>query len=147
MALWPHFMHFFKSIKSKRTSISYILITFWLRQELRQSLCLSVCLFGTSLSKALNFHLSLIVLSQISLRSVSGQSEVSLRSDSGLFVPNSSDSLKYFVLFQHWPQKVILGLGGENGLETLKTGNFGVYRVSLIGTSRCERVKTELRVS
>ena len=59
-------------------------IDFWLRQELRVSVCLSVRpsvrLSGTSLSKALNLHLSLIVMSQICLRSVSGQSQVSLRS-------------------------------------------------------------------
>ena len=44
------------------------------------SVCPSVCLSGTSLSKTLNLHLSLIVLSQICLRSVSGQSQVRLRS-------------------------------------------------------------------
>ena len=48
-----------------------------------QSVCLSVCPSGTSLSKALNLHLSLIVLSQICLRSVSGHSRVSLRSALG----------------------------------------------------------------
>ena len=53
---------------------------FWLRQDLKESLCPCVCLSGTSLSKALNLHLSLIGLSQVSLRSVSGQSQVSLRS-------------------------------------------------------------------
>ena len=45
---------------------------FWLRKELRESLCLSVCLSvrlsGTNLSKGLNFHLSLIGLYQVSLR-------------------------------------------------------------------------------
>ena len=45
---------------------------FWLRQELRVSLCPSVCPSvrpsGTSLSKALNLHLSLTVLSQNCLR-------------------------------------------------------------------------------
>ena len=59
---------------------------FWLRQKLRVSLCVYVCPSGTSLSKTLNLHLSLIVQSQISLRSVSGrlrsvvsgQSQVSL---------------------------------------------------------------------
>ena len=67
---------------------------------------LSVCLSGTSLSRALNLHLSLIDLSQVSLsfpvslRSVSGYSQVILRSVSGLSVITSSDrrSLKYFVL-------------------------------------------------
>ena len=43
----------------------------------------SVSLSGTKCSKALNLHLSLIVLSQICLRSISGQSQVSLRSVSG----------------------------------------------------------------
>ena len=38
----------------------------------------SVRLSGTNLSKALNLHLSLIGLSQVSLSSVSGQSQVSL---------------------------------------------------------------------
>ena len=53
-------------------------------QELRESVCLSVHLSGTSLSKALYLHLSLIGQSQVSLRSVSGQSQVSLRSVSDL---------------------------------------------------------------
>ena len=59
-------------------------------QGVSLSVCLSVCPSGTSLSKALNLHLSLIVLSQICLRSVSG-----------LSVPTSSErrGLKYFVLF------------------------------------------------
>ena len=55
-----------------------------------QGVTLSVCLSGTSLSKALNLHLSFMGLlrsvldqSQVSLRSVSGQSQVSLRSVSG----------------------------------------------------------------
>ena len=57
-----------------------------------------MCLSSTNLSKALNLHLSLMGLSQVSLRksqvvsgesqvnlrSVSGQSQVSLRSVSGL---------------------------------------------------------------
>ena len=65
------------------------------------AVCLSVCPFGTKCSKALNLHLSLIDLSEVSLRSVSGQSLVGLRSVSGLSVPTLSDrrSLKYFVLF------------------------------------------------
>ena len=41
---------------------------------------LSVCLSGTNLSKVLNLHLSLIDLSQVGLRLVSGQSLVSLGS-------------------------------------------------------------------
>ena len=50
------------------------------KESLCLSVCLSVCLSGTSLSKALNLHLSLIGQSQICLRSVSGQSQVSLSS-------------------------------------------------------------------
>ena len=52
---------------------------FWLHQEVT-GVALSVCLSGTSLSKALNLHLSFIGPSQICHRSVSGQSRVSLRS-------------------------------------------------------------------
>ena len=48
-----------------------------------QGVTLSVCPSGTKCSKALNLHLSLIGLSQVSLRSVSGQSQFSLRSVSG----------------------------------------------------------------
>ena len=44
---------------------------------------LSVRLFGTKCSKALNLHLYLIGQSQVSLGSVSGQSQVSLRPVSG----------------------------------------------------------------
>ena len=65
-----------------RISILYL----WLRQGAQGvtlCVCLSVCLSGTKCSKALNLHLSLIGLSQVSLRSVSGQSLVSLRSASG----------------------------------------------------------------
>ena len=59
-------------------------------QGVTLSVCLSVRLSGTKWSKALNLHLSLITQSQVSLRSVSG-----------LSVPTLSDrrSLKYFVLF------------------------------------------------
>ena len=71
------------------------------------SVCLSVHLSGTSLSKALNLHLSPMGQSQVSLRSVSGLFQVSARS-----VPDQSQvslfglssvrrSLKYFVLFRH----------------------------------------------
>ena len=42
---------------------------------------LSVCLFSESLSRALNLHLKAV---WVSLRSVSGQSQVSLRSLLGL---------------------------------------------------------------
>ena len=38
----------------------YLLECFWLRQELRKSVCPSVRPSGTSLSKALNLHLFLI---------------------------------------------------------------------------------------
>ena len=70
--------------------------------NLRLSVCLSVCLFGQSLSRALNLHLKAVLVSprsvlgqtqvrlrsdsgqtQVSLRSVSGQTQVRLRSDSG----------------------------------------------------------------
>ena len=98
------------------------------------SVCLSVRpsvrLSGTSLSKALNLHLSLQVSlrsvpgkshvsprsvpgqSQVSLRSVPGQSQGSPRSVSGQSqvrsllglseLTSSRRSLKYFVLFFHW---------------------------------------------
>merc|ERR1711860_302628 len=56
-------------------------------KEPKESLCLSVrlsvCLFGTKCSTALNLHLSLIGQSQVSLGSVSGQSQVCLWSVSG----------------------------------------------------------------
>ena len=56
-----------------------------------QGVSLSVCLSGTSLSKALNLHLSLIGQSQVRLRSLLGLSEL----------PTSvRRSLKYFVLFK-----------------------------------------------
>ena len=57
---------------------------FWLRQELRELVCPSVHPSRTSLSKALNLHLSLISLYQIYLRSLSGHSQVSLRSGARL---------------------------------------------------------------
>ena len=44
---------------------------------------LSVCLFGESLSRALNLHLSLSDQSQVSLRLVAGRSQVGLRSVPG----------------------------------------------------------------
>ena len=56
---------------------------YWLRQGAQGvtlSVCPCVCLSGTNLSKALNLHLSLIDLSQVSLGSVSAQFQVSLRS-------------------------------------------------------------------
>ena len=60
--------------------------SFWLPQG-AQGVTLSVRLFGTKLSKALNIHLRAVWVSlgqsQVSLRSVSGQTQVSLRSDSG----------------------------------------------------------------
>ena len=80
----------------------YLRLTFLApsRSSGSHSVCLSVRLSGTKLSKALNLHLSLIGLSLVSLRSDSGQTLVSLRSVSCLSVTNSSDrrSLKYFVL-------------------------------------------------
>ena len=68
-----------ENVQASVTSQDY----FWLRQELRESVCLCVCLSGTNLSKALNLHLSLIGLSQICPRSVSGQCQVSVRSVAG----------------------------------------------------------------
>ena len=70
-----------KDILIDRSSKIYnaFIVHYWLRQG-AQGVSLSVCLSGTSLSKALNLHLSLIGQSQVSLRSVSGQSLVSLRS-------------------------------------------------------------------
>ena len=53
------------------------------RSPRSHSVCVSVCPSGTSLSKALNLHLSLIGQSQVSLRSASDQSKVSLRSVPG----------------------------------------------------------------
>ena len=63
---------------NENPSMKSLLSNFWLRQELKVSLCPSVRPSGTKLSKALNLHLSLIGMSQVSLRSVSGQSQVSL---------------------------------------------------------------------
>ena len=59
-------------------AVPFIPIVFGSVKELRESLFVSVCLWGTKCSKALNLHLSLIGLSQVSLGSVSGQSQVSL---------------------------------------------------------------------
>ena len=56
--------------------------SFWLRQELRESHCLSDRPSSTSLCKTMILHLSLIDVSQVGLRSVLGQSWV--RSDSRL---------------------------------------------------------------
>ena len=71
---------------------------FWLRQELRVSVCPSVRPSGTSLSKALNLHLSLIVMSQICLRLVSGQSQVSRRSLCAYFVRQTEPKILRLVL-------------------------------------------------
>ena len=65
-----------KAIKQKPKSIIYMNVNFAnffgsVRSSGCQSVCLSVCPSGTSLSNALNLHLSLIVLSQVSLRSLS----------------------------------------------------------------------------
>ena len=56
---------------------------------------------GTSLSRALNLHLSLSGQSQVSLRSFPGHCQVSLRFPLGLseLTSSVSRSLKYFVLF------------------------------------------------
>ena len=53
-------------------------LNFWLRQELSKCKCSSVCLMKTCLEVSI-----FIFLSQVSLRSVSGQSRVSLRSVPG----------------------------------------------------------------
>ena len=65
------------------------------------SVCPSLHLSGTSLSKPLNLHLPLIGPSQalVSLRSVSGLSQVSLRFLCAYFLSDRW-SLKYFVLFE-----------------------------------------------
>ena len=75
-------------------------LTFWLRQG-AQGVTLSVCLSGTSLSKALNLHLSLIGQSQVSSQV---SSQVVPRSLSGLSLLSSSEgqSLKYFVLLTEY---------------------------------------------
>ena len=64
-----------------------------------QQMLMFVCLSDESLSRALNFHLSLSGQSQILLSSVSGQSQVSLRSVSGQGQPQASlrSLLAYFV--------------------------------------------------
>ena len=71
-------------------------LAFWLSQG-AQGVTLSVCLSGTSLSKALNLHLSLIGQSQVSSQV---SSQVVPRSLSGLSLLSSSEgqSLKYLVL-------------------------------------------------
>ena len=71
--------------------------TFWLRQELRESLCVSVCLSSISLSEALNLNLSFIGLSQICLMSVSGQFQVSLRSLCAYFVRQTEPKILHLV--------------------------------------------------
>ena len=53
-------------------------------KEPKEYLCLSVGPSVTNLSKALNLHLSLMAQSQVTLRSVSGQSQVSPGSLLGL---------------------------------------------------------------
>ena len=52
-----------------RRRLPWNLPCFWLRQG-AQGVTLSVCLSGTSLSKAMNLHLSLSGLSQVSLSSL-----------------------------------------------------------------------------
>jgi len=75
-------------------------LAFWLSQG-AQGVTLSVCLSGTSLSKALNLHLSLIGQSQVSSQV---SSQVVPRSLSGLSLLSSSEgqSLKYFVLLTEY---------------------------------------------
>ena len=78
-------MHLTATVSRKVRRIYFI---FGSVKEPNESLCvsvrLSVCPSGTSLSRALNLHLSLIGQSQVSLRSVLGQSQVSLRFLTGL---------------------------------------------------------------
>ena len=66
------------AVKLTKTTVNEIRFLGSVRSSGSQSVCLS----GTSLSKALNLYLSLTGLSQIQigLRSVSGQSQVSVRS-------------------------------------------------------------------
>ena len=70
-------------VRRWRRLINHIL-SFWLRQEPSKCKCSSVRssvrLFDDSLSRALNFHLKAVWQSQVSPRSVPGQSQVSLRS-------------------------------------------------------------------
>ena len=75
---------------------------FWLCQELRESLCLSVRPSRTKFSKVLNLHLShltrdsLKIVSgqaQVSLRSVSDQSQVSLRSLWAYFISKTEPKI------------------------------------------------------
>ena len=56
--------------------------TFWLRQELKESLCLSVCLWQGAIGLSIFISLS---GSQVFLRPFLGLSQVSLKSVSGLF--------------------------------------------------------------
>ena len=67
-------------------NLHYSLLALSGAQGASLSVCLSVCPSGTNLSKALNLHLSLMGLSQVSLRLVSGQSHVYLRSLSSYFI-------------------------------------------------------------
>ena len=94
---------------------------------------MSLCPFGTKLSKGLNFHLRTVWVSlrsvsghsQVTPRSVSGQSQVTPRSVSGHFKVSPRSllgiseitlsvrrSLKYFVLFSeiHAQNPGLLGL-------------------------------------
>ena len=75
---------------------------------------ISVCLFGESLSRALNLHLkavwvsprSVLGQSQVSLRSDLGQTQVRLRSDSGqtqvclMHLINVKVSNYFFIMWQ-----------------------------------------------
>ena len=75
-------------------------LTFWLRQG-AQGVTIFVRPSVVSLSKVLNLHLSLIVLSQIchvSLRSVSGQSQVSLRSLCAYFIRQTEPKILCLVI-------------------------------------------------
>ena len=82
------------------TAAGYLYYIFGSVKEPKESLCVSVCPFGTKCSKSLNLHISFIGQLQVSYRSVSDQSQVSFRSVSGLSVLTLSDrrSLKYYIL-------------------------------------------------
>ena len=72
--------YYITELQNYRIILSTYKDNFWLRQGAQGvtlCVCLSVHPSGTSLSKALNLHLSLIGLSKVSLKTVSGQSQVS----------------------------------------------------------------------
>ena len=80
------------------------------RSPRSHSVRLSVRLSGTKCSKALNLHLSLIGLSQVSLGLVSGQSQVSLRSVSGVRSVSGQSQVSLFAYFVRQTEPKILRL-------------------------------------